>query len=326
MMSLPTRAVVTLTALAVGAGTALASAPAQAVATTVIQVRAADLVAPNDTSGGATKEFLAEGVHLKTPDASSYARAHFKVGLPLDQVHAVDYTWYGTSFQPSVYYDIDLDADGKPDGQLIGELTYGGKDVWLNRDTEDFGVTPTIPAGFFTSHSPCSPANAPQNGNVDGCGSSGDPAHGTLDDWVRSLKAAGKSPVLMSGGFLLNGAPGDGVLTQVTYGPNKYVFTSAAKSSVTVSLAAKHATVPKSRKERFSGHVNPVGTGSVVTLQEKLKGVWTKVKSRTVATTGAFKFGAKPAKTGTNRFRVIVGETNSTAAATSSVVKVKVTR
>jgi hypothetical protein len=326
MKSVLNRATVTLTALAVTAGGALLGAPAEAAATNVIQVRAADLTAPNDTSGGAVKEFLAEGVHLKTPNATAYARAHFKVGLPLDQVHAVDYTWYGTSFQPGVYYDVDLDADGKPDGQFIGEAAYGGKDVWLNRDTEDFGVTPTIPAGFFTTRSPCSGANAPQNGNVDGCGASGAPAHGSLDDWVRSLKAAGKTPVLMSGGFLLNGAAGDGVLTQVTYGPNKYVFTNAAKSAVTVAAEAKRETVRKANKIKISGTAKPVGAGAQVALEVKQGGKWNVVKSRVLAAAGGFRFAAKPIKVGINRFRVTVTETNSTLAAKSGTVKVKVTK
>ena len=104
----------------------------------------------------------------------------------------VDYTWFGTTFAPGVEPTTSTSTrDGKVDGELIGELAYGGKDVWLNRDAEDFtGVTPTVPAGFFAkagrralvptprrtatwtaARSPTAPALA---------------AHGTLDDWARS--------------------------------------------------------------------------------------------------------------------------------------------
>ena len=63
------RATVALTALAVAAGGALMGAPAQA-APTVIQVRQADLIAPTDTADGGVQEFLAQGVHLKTTNAT----------------------------------------------------------------------------------------------------------------------------------------------------------------------------------------------------------------------------------------------------------------
>src|SRR5215210_707077 len=115
------RSTVALTALAVAAGGALMGAPAQAAPTTVIQVRPADLVAPNDTADGGVQEFLAQGVHLKTTNATGHARARFVVGGPLSQVTSVDYTWYGTTVAPGVSYFIDADADGKVDGELRGE-------------------------------------------------------------------------------------------------------------------------------------------------------------------------------------------------------------
>ena len=72
--------------------------------TKVVQVRQADLIAPTDTADGGVQEFLAQGVHLKTTNATGYARGRFLVGVPLSQATTVDYTWYGTTFAPGVKY------------------------------------------------------------------------------------------------------------------------------------------------------------------------------------------------------------------------------
>jgi hypothetical protein len=324
MQSKITRGAVAAAGLGLAAGLVAASPAAHAAATTTLQVRPADLVAPSDTADGGVQEFLAQGVHLKTTNASGYARGRFHVGVPLSQVSAVDYTWYGTTFAPGVKYYIDADADGKIDGELRGELVYGGQDVWLNQDAQDFPDS-ALADNYFADHAPCTD-NTPASGVTDPCGSSGAPKHGTLANWATRLQAAtGKAPVLVDGGYSLAGSPGDGVLAQVTYGPNKYVFTNAAKSKVTVTADAKRAKIQKANKAKFSGHVDPVGVGAKVSLETKVKGKWTVVKSRVLAATGNFKFGDKPAKAGVNRYRVSVGETNSSLAAKSATIKVTVT-
>jgi len=305
---------------------ALAVSPAEAA--TATQVRPTDLTGNSGVTGGATLDFLAEGVHIKTPNGSAAARAHFNVGVPLKDVHTVDLVWYGTDNTPAVYYDIDIDGDGKPDGQLIGETYYGGKDVWLNRDAEDFGVTPTVPAGTFTALSPCGGAwgQTPQNGNVDGCtppNGAGAAVHGTLDDWTRSLQAAGKNPVIVSGGFVANGLPTSGVLRSVTYGPNQYVFTSTAKTRVNVTANAKRPHVKKGNSVFIKGTATPAGPGAKVTLELKGKnGTWKAVQTQDLAASGAYNLKVKAAKAGNAKYRVTVSETNTTAAATSNKVKV----
>jgi hypothetical protein len=319
------RTTVALTALAVAAGGALVGAPAQAAPSKVVQVRQADLIAPTDTADGGVQEFLAQGVHLKTTNASGYARARFLVGIPLSQVASVDYTWYGTTFAPGVKYFIDADADGKVDGELRGESAYGGQDVWLNLDAQDFPDS-TLPDNFFANAAPCT-GGAPASGVTDPCVSSGASKHGTLANWATRLQAAsGKAPVLHSGGYSLSGAAGNGVLTQITYGPNQYVFTNLAKTKVNVDAKAKRAKVKKAQKIRFTGNVTPTALGAKVALEEKKAGKWTTVKSRTLGPAGEFRFGVKPDRLGTLRFRVTVSETNSTAASKSSTVKVLVTR
>ncbi len=78
--------------------TALAVAPAEAASVT--QIRSTDLIQPAGTTSGTTgtakADFLAEGIHIKTTNTSDAARGYWKVGVPLSQVHAVDYEWFGT--------------------------------------------------------------------------------------------------------------------------------------------------------------------------------------------------------------------------------------
>ncbi|QIG41641.1 hypothetical protein G5V58_01615 [Nocardioides anomalus] len=322
-----TRGVLALAGLGLAAGL-VAAAPAQA-ATSTIQIRPADMLAPTGTAGGGTQEFLAEGIHLKTVnDTDSFARGRFHVGVPLAQVTTVDYTWYGpsTPVDVGVKNYIDADADGKIDGELRGEHQYGGQDVWVNLDTQDFPDS-ALPDNFFRNHAPCF-ENTPAAGVTDPCGSwGGDGYHGTLANWTKTLQAAtGKAPVLVDGGYALSGVVADGVLRQITYGPNQYVFTDQAKAAVVATAEAKRDTVNKRQKARIAGTVKPVGTAAKVTLQVKKNGTWTDVSTRDLAADGAYKFSAKTVKTGVNRFRVTVSETNSTAAGTSDVVKVHVLR
>ncbi len=320
-----TRSTVALTALAVAAGGALMGAPAQAAPTSVTQVRQADLIAPSDTADGGVQEFLAQGIHLKTTNATGYARGRFLVGIPLSQVNAVDYTWYGTTFKPGVKYFIDADADGKVDGELRGESVYGGQDVWLNLDAQDFPES-ALADNFFANAAPCTDGTA-ATGVSDPCGSSGASKHGTLANWATRLQAAtGKAPVLHSGGYSLSGAAGDGVLTQITYGPNQYVFTNTAKTKVSVTAKAKREKVKKSQKVRINGKATPAGPGAKVALEVKKSGKWVALTSRALPASGEFKFGAKADRLGKIRFRVTVTETNSTLAAKSNAVKVLVTR
>jgi hypothetical protein len=323
MHSKITRGSIAVAVAGLAAGLAGAG-PAQAAPTSTTQVRPADLIAPTDTADGGVQEFLAQGVHVKTVNGTGYARGTFPVGVPLSQVSAVDFTWYGTDFSPGIKYYVDADGDGKVDGELRGEDSYGGKDVWLNGDAQDYPAS-ALPDNYLADHAPCTGAvQAP--GAAGPCGSSGASKHGTLADWAKLLQTAtGKATTVVNGGWSLAGGPGDGVLTQITYGPNQYVLTNLAKAKATVSAQAKHAKIFKGQKARFSGHVEPAGTGAKVSLEIKKGGKWTVVKSRVLAASGNFRFGDKPTKFGVNRYRVEVTETNATTAAKSGTVKVTVT-
>lgn len=315
---------VAVAGLGLAAGLVGAS-PAQAAVTSTTQVRPADLIAPSGTADGGVQEFLAQGVHLKTVNGSGFARGTFAVGVPLAQVTSVDFTWYGTELSPGVKYYVDADGDGKVDGELRGEDSYGGKDVWLNQDAQDFSDS-SLADNFFADHAPCT-GTTPAAGASGPCGSSGADKHGTLADWAKLLQATtGKAPTVVRGGWSLTGGAGDGVLTQITYGQNQYVFTNLAKAKTTVTAAAKRATIHRAQKARFNGHVEPAGTGAKVTLEVKKAGKWTALKTRALAASGNFRFGDRPAKLGVNRYRVQVSETSATMAAKSSTVKVRVTR
>ena len=238
----------------------------------------------------------------------------------------MDYTWYGTTFAPGVKYYVDADADGKADGELRGELVYGGQDVWLNLDAQDFPDS-ALPDNFFANAAPCTGA-VPAPGVTDPCGASGASKHGTLANWAKQLQAAtGKAPLLHSGGYSLSGAAGDGVLTQITYGPNQYVFTNAPKAAVTVKAKAAKSTVKTGSKIKVTGTAKPVGLDAKVQLQIKKNGAWKVKAEKALAADGSYKLKTNaPGKPGTVKLRVVVPETNSTAFAKSATVKVKVVK
>jgi hypothetical protein len=331
MHSKITRGSIAVAALGLAAGL-VGAAPAQAAPTSTTQVRPGDLIVTgSNTTGssvapGATQEFMAQGVHLKVTDTSnSGARGRFATKVPFAQVHAVDYTWYGTDNQPGIFYTLDLDGDGVVDGELQGDLAYGGKDVYLNHDAQEYPAS-KLPADTLKNLAPCDGATQ-RSGATDTCtppNGIGGNFHGSLDDWNRRFAAAGRTATLVGGGWVAQGLKQDGVLVSITYGPDQYVFTNLAKAKVTVDAAAKRAQVFRGQKAKIKGHVEPAGTGAKISLQAKIKGKWTTLKSRTLATSGDFRFGDKPAKMGVNRYRVQVTETNATMAAKSSTIKVRV--
>ena len=168
----------------------------------------------------------------------------------------MNYTWYGTTFAPGVKYYVDADADGKVDGELRGELIYGGQDVWLNLDAQDFPDS-ALPDNFFANAAPCT-GGTPAPGVIDPCGASGASKHGTLANWANPLQAAtGKAPVLHSGGYSLSGAAGEGVLTQITYGPNKYVFTNLRQDQGDRHRRGQEGHGEEGQPGRHQGHGDP---------------------------------------------------------------------
>src|SRR5262245_7654822 len=112
----------------------LLAAPAAHAAGTVKQVREADLVTElNDVRSSGHYDFLAEGVHVKTDDATGQAKValYFKATGAFPTTGGVE--WYGTSPAPGAQLVFDADnitGNGNDYNVLVGESVYG-HNWWL---------------------------------------------------------------------------------------------------------------------------------------------------------------------------------------------------
>lgn len=99
---------------------------------------------------------------------------------------------------PGYQLVVDFDADGSPDGILVGETIYGGN--WWLSASADADIK----------------ARAPHIG-----GGNGSEWFGTLDEWRETFPAA----VVKSFGFSLgSGVYGDGVLEALNFNGTRYTF------------------------------------------------------------------------------------------------------
>lgn len=201
------RSIASAAALALGAATLLTIGSTQAQAASEQQIRQADfLAAYSDTRSAGHWEFMAEGLHVWTDDATSQAKAaeYFALNGGLDDMVGSSYVWYGTDNQPGqqiVFWASGAPAGGQP-SILVGEAIYGG-DWWLT------------PASEAAAQAVCPETS----------GGSGSACHGTLAQWAAALPNA----AVLAGGFSLgSGLKGDGVLVSQTYGTTTYVFTDEA--------------------------------------------------------------------------------------------------
>lgn len=185
-------------------GLVATASPAQAV--TVKQIRQADLVtALNDVRSSGHYNFLAEGVHVKTDDATSQAKValYFPVTDAFPTTGNVE--WYGTSPAPGAQLVFDADnisGNGNDFNILVGESAYGAN-WWL---------TP----GSSATAKAADPSGANNGGN-------GSEWFGTLAEWKTALPNA----KVLAGGFSLgSGIQGEGVVRAVNLGDTSYVFTN----------------------------------------------------------------------------------------------------
>lgn len=281
----------------IGVGATYASA-----APTEVPVRAGDLIRDSQVNG--SFDFLAEGLHIQS-DAGGYAIGRFPVGVPLADAPTIGSEWFGTDNEPGLYYEIDADADGQWDGQLIAEKVYGTTDAWLNRDVEDTGhdtgYTATLDPGFFATNAPCDGGTPKLAGAT--CGSSGAPKHGDLADWAKTLKAkTGKDPVIKSGGFAQAGgnSKANGVLRSITYGPKSFVFSDAEDTTPPTDPKASNVTgdvvkVQRGRSVSFSMRSDklPAGTvqGDLLTWRLEVNGSSTSAGTQGATTEKGQYFG-----------------------------------
>jgi flagellar hook-basal body complex protein FliE len=223
------------------AATLVSLAPAaDAAASTTVMIRQGDFVsALGDTRTSGHVEFLKEGLHVWTDDASGDAKAAEYVAVPTQGLPAsASLTWYGTQPQPGsqILFDVDGDrTNANTFNVLVGEPVYNG-DYWYS------GGTTRAAAHGVT---------CPQT-----TGGSGSDCHGTLAEWQAAVPTA---EVYAVGFSLGSGIKGDGVIRDIQVGDTDYQFTSepaVTKVAVTGTATASETVRPRSTtlSLRFATH------------------------------------------------------------------------
>ena len=232
-------------------GLVAAAAPAHAV--TVKQIRQADLVtALNDVRSAGHYDFLAEGVHVKTDDATSQAKValYFPVTGALPTSGNVE--WFGTTPAPGAQIVFDADnvtGNGNDYNILVGESVYGAN-WWLT-------------SGSSATAKAADPSGTENGGN-------GSEWFGTLAQWKAALPTA----TVKAGGFSLgSGIQGEGVVRAVNLGDTSYVFTdtpAVVTKDVTGTVTSK---VKKNRKAKLTlkSDALPAGTTQGKALTWKIE-------------------------------------------------------
>ena len=259
-------------ALAVGiaglAASSLAAAPANAA--TVVQVRPADLITSlTDVRSAGHYDFLAEGIHVKTDDASSNAKValYFPVTGALPTSGSIE--WYGTTAQPGVQIVFDKDqtaGNSNDDNLLVGE--------------QHLVHEPGRPAADRLVARREAPAKAATIGHHLPVDHPAAPVRTATAPWRsgrlpcrrrRSTPAASRSAA---------GSRATGSCAPSTLGGTSYVFTDAPKTTVTVTAEAKSDKVKEAQERRRQGHGDPRRPGAKVTLELKKNGKWKTVETK----------------------------------------------
>ena len=211
-------------------------------------IRPGDFIsALSDTRSSGHVDFLKDGLHVWTDDATSNAKAaeYFPVrsqGLP----SSASLTWWGTSPQPGEQLVFDADGSSATTADswnvLVGEPVYNG-DYWMS----------TGSWFYHNEHNLCPETT----------GGSGSDCHGTLAQWQAVLPDA----KLWAAGFSLgSGIQGNGVIHDIQVGSTDYRFTDEpAVTTVPVTgsttlqeLPWRNATVLK-----LTFTTNPLGANQV---------------------------------------------------------------
>jgi hypothetical protein len=176
----------------------------------------------SDTRSAGHVDFLKEGLHVYTDDATSNAKAAEYVAVPAQGLpDTASLTWYGTSPQPGsqLVFDADGDQGTTDDGYnvLVGEPTYGD-DYWMSTGSS-----------IYKNHHELCPSTT---------GGSGSDCHGTLAQWQQAFPNA----KLYAVGFSLgSGITGDGVIHDIQVGDTDYQFTD--EPAITTADVTGDATV-----------------------------------------------------------------------------------
>jgi hypothetical protein len=188
--------------LAVGLTLALAGPAGAADPAGVIHVPNDFNPAYSDTRDTGHYEVVGTGLRVWTESNTSTDKVaeYVDTATPLADAGEPSLEWTPTSgtVPPGMQLGVDFDANGTPDGILVGETVYNG-DWWLNNAAAQF-VKDGAP-----SHT----------------GGSGSANHGTLDQWGAAFPTA----EVVSFGFSLgSGVHADGVIDAITFGGTRYTF------------------------------------------------------------------------------------------------------
>jgi hypothetical protein len=203
---------------------------AHAAASQTVMIRPGDFVSQlSDTRSAGHVDFLEDGLHVWTDDATSNAKAAEYVAVPAQGIPSTaSLTWYGTSPQPGsqIVFDVDSDrTNANTWNILVGEPTYAD-DYWY-------------PGG--TTRAAAHGVTCPQT-----TGGSGSDCHGTLAEWQQAVPTA---EVYAVGFSLGSGIKGDGVLEDLQVGDTDYRFTTEpATTTVDVTGTATVTRVDRTHR------------------------------------------------------------------------------
>ena len=192
-------------------GTALAGAAALALAFAgTAQAAAGTIMVPDDFNPAlsdtrATGHYEVQGTGLRiwtdSNTSTDKVAEYVDTSTPLAGIGepSLNYTTNSGTIPPGYQLVVDFDADGSPDGILVGEPTYYGNDWWATNGSAQF-VKDGAP-----SHT----------------GGSGSANHGTLDQ----RRDAFPNAVVTAFGFSLgSGVQGDYVLDSIEFNGTTYTF------------------------------------------------------------------------------------------------------
>jgi hypothetical protein len=217
------------------AGVVAAAPAAHATTVNTETIRPGDFVqALGDTRSAGHVDFLKEGLHVHTDDATSNAKAAEYFSVPTQGIPgSASLTWWGTQPQPGSQILFDLDSDRSNDNTynvLVGEPVYGD-DYWYTG-----GQARAALRGF----------TCPET-----TGGSGSDCHGTLEQWQNALPQA---EVYAAGFSLGSGVKGDGVLHDIQVGDTDYQFTNEPAAPVVTKVAVT-GTARVARTDHRAGSV-----------------------------------------------------------------------
>lgn len=156
---------------------------------------------------------VADGLHVWTEsnDSQSKAAGYYNTpGVVLADISqtSIDYSGTPTGILPSTQLVVDFDANGTPDGILVGEAVYGANH-WLSNGSMQFAKD-----------------SAPHTGT-----GNGSDWYGTLDEWSSAFSSA---KVMSIGYSLGSGVQGDSVISKITIGDIAYTFGLPVNEAPTV--------------------------------------------------------------------------------------------